>query len=198
MDGKVAKELLHIREWLMRAQTIVDAGREAYDDDPLLQEAGDSLMVKLGEAATRLSRGGYVPPGGVDWSEAIANRNWIIHQYDQVDRDITWTTLSRDLPEWRSSLAPVIAEAERSLGGGAGGSPSVAERPHRDPGRATLRLDQLHEHAVRAPGMDERDGSVRTRPRCPVDQLDAGIGQLRERGRDIGHLEADVVEPLPP
>lgn len=74
MDAKVAKELLHIREWLIRAQTIVDAGREAYDDDPLLQEAGDSLMVKLGEAANRLSRGGYAPPDGIDWSDAITDR----------------------------------------------------------------------------------------------------------------------------
>lgn len=50
MDSKVAKEFLHIRDWLSRAGDIVDHGRDAYQDDPLLQEAGDSLMMKLGEA----------------------------------------------------------------------------------------------------------------------------------------------------
>lgn len=48
MDRKVAKELLHIRGWLERADTIASQGKAAYLADDLLQEAGDSLMMKLG------------------------------------------------------------------------------------------------------------------------------------------------------
>lgn len=50
MDRRIAKELLHIRDWLDRVQVIVAGGRQAYDDDVMLQEAGDSLMMKIGEA----------------------------------------------------------------------------------------------------------------------------------------------------
>jgi hypothetical protein len=56
MELKAAKELLHIRAWLSRVDEIVRRGKEAYLADDLLQEAGDSLMMKLGEAANRLSR----------------------------------------------------------------------------------------------------------------------------------------------
>ena len=56
MNRKVAKEILHVRDWLDRAQAIVDRGEDAYLTDVLLQEAGDSLMMKLGEASKRLSR----------------------------------------------------------------------------------------------------------------------------------------------
>lgn len=49
MDRRTAKELLHVRDWLDKAQTLVAAGREAYDADERRQEAGDSLMMKLGE-----------------------------------------------------------------------------------------------------------------------------------------------------
>ena len=49
MDRKVAKDLLHIREWLDRAHDIVSRGQDVYARDALLQEAGDSLMMKLGE-----------------------------------------------------------------------------------------------------------------------------------------------------
>lgn len=56
MDRKAAKELLHIEGWLERVDEIIQRGTDAYLADELLQEAGDSLMMKLGEAANRLSR----------------------------------------------------------------------------------------------------------------------------------------------
>lgn len=115
MDRKIAKELLHLRDWLDRAQEIVDRGKDAYLRDDLLQEAGDSLMMKLGEASNRLSRAGVEDPRGVAWQDAIANRNWLIHQYDEIDREITWTTLARDLPGWREALTLPLQSAEGVL-----------------------------------------------------------------------------------
>ena len=117
MDRKVAKELLHVRDWLDRAGAIVDRGKETYLRDELLQEAGDSLMMKLGEASNRLSRAGIEGPEGVSWQDAIANRNWLIHQYDEIDREITWTTLVRDLPRWRRALSRAFESAEDVLRG---------------------------------------------------------------------------------
>lgn len=115
MDRRVAKELLHIRDWLMRADEIVARGEDRYLDDELLQEAGDSLMMKLGEAAKRLSKLDVDAPDGVDWALAVANRNFIIHQYDAIDREQTWLTLSIDLPGWHASLRSKIEQAARHL-----------------------------------------------------------------------------------
>lgn len=111
MDRKAAKELLHIRGWLERVEEIRHRGKEPYLADDLLQEAGDSLMMKLGEAANRLARLGVLAPEGVEWALAVANRNFIIHQYDEINREQTWLTLSRDLPAWKSSLLPLFAQA---------------------------------------------------------------------------------------
>lgn len=118
MDRRTAKEFLHIHQWLANGLLIVEAGRDAYDRDELLQEAGDSLMMKLGEAARRLSEAGATPPSGLRWADAIANRNWVIHQYDQIDRDITWSTLERDFAEWQAAVMPTFDEATRALGTG--------------------------------------------------------------------------------
>ena len=115
MDRRTAKEYLHIRDWLLLAQQIVDQGEDAYLSDPLLQEAGDSIMMKIGEAARRLSQRDAVPPEGVRWAEAIANRNWVIHQYDEIDREITWATLSRSIPIWQRALESLFDEAENAL-----------------------------------------------------------------------------------
>lgn len=115
MQLKIAKEILHIRDWLGRAHEVVERSKASYLADDLLQEAGDSLMMKLGEAANRLSRAGVQAPAGVDWALAVANRNWLIHQYDEIDRDVTWATLEQDLAQWRSALEDLFAAAERSL-----------------------------------------------------------------------------------
>ncbi len=98
----------------------MDRGKELYLQDDLLQEAGDSLMMKLGEASNRLSRAGVEAPDGVLWQDAIANRNWLIHQYDEIDREITWTTLARDLPRWRRALARAFQAAADVLADDAG------------------------------------------------------------------------------
>ena len=116
IDRRAAKELLHIRNWLHRVEEIVDRGRDAYLGDNLLQEAGDSLMMKLGEAANRLAKPGVLAPDGVERGIAVANRNFLIHQYGEVDRALTWLTLPVDLPAWRSSLDPLSAEAAGVIG----------------------------------------------------------------------------------
>jgi uncharacterized protein with HEPN domain len=115
MDRKAAKELIHIQGWLERVDAIIQRGKDAYLADDLLQEAGDSLMMKLCEAANRLSRLGVLAPDGVEWALAVANRNFIIHQYDEINRDLTWLTLSRDLPTWRASLEPLFVEAASTV-----------------------------------------------------------------------------------
>lgn len=118
MDRRAAKELMHIQEWLARVAEIVERDKRHYLDDPILQEAGDSLMMKLGEAANRLSRLNVRAPGDVDWALVVANRNFIIHQYDEINRELTWLTLSRDLLEWRSALEALFTEARGVLQSG--------------------------------------------------------------------------------
>lgn len=83
MDIRAAKELLHVEAWLDRIGEIVAKGRHQYLADVLLQEAGDSLMMKVGEAANRLTRLDVLAPSGVEWAVAVANRNVLIHQYNQ-------------------------------------------------------------------------------------------------------------------
>lgn len=113
MDHRTAKELVHVRAWPARVDAIVQRGRAAYMADELLQEAGDSLMMKLGEPATRLARLKAPEPDVVEWRVAVANRNVLIHRYDEINRELTWLTLYRDLREWNTTLEPEFATATR-------------------------------------------------------------------------------------
>lgn len=112
MNVKAAKELMHLANWLTIIESVVAAGEQRYREDVIVQEACDSLMIKMGELATRLARYGVEPPEPVKWADAIANRNWITHQYDEIDRDVTWATLSVSVATWRQALMPLINEAQ--------------------------------------------------------------------------------------
>lgn len=111
MKLRVAKELLHIQRWLDVVESIVDGGKSAYDRDLVAQEAGDSLMIKIGEASKYLAASGVGAPQGVKWSDAAKNREVLAHHYSTVDRNLTWQTLSVSLREWQTALAPLFAEA---------------------------------------------------------------------------------------
>lgn len=116
METRVAKELLHIQRWLSVAASIVAKEKEAYDADDVLQEAGDSLMIKIGESAETLAAHSVRAPACVNWSDAAKNRELLAHHYSVTDREVTWQTLSVSLPSWERALAPLFSEAAAALG----------------------------------------------------------------------------------
>ncbi|MCL2490824.1 MAG: DUF86 domain-containing protein [Propionibacteriaceae bacterium] len=118
MEMRQAKELLHLQHWLAMAAELVQRGRDNYNSDPFQQEAGDSLMMKIGEVARRLDRMGYAPPKKITWTDASDNRNYLLHDYDAVSRNVTWQTLSVDLPEWGRAFAKSFVEARQVIGQG--------------------------------------------------------------------------------
>ena len=116
MDLRIAQDLLHIKRWLSIAASIVARGRNAYDTDPVAQEAGDSLMIKIGEASKNLAARGAMAPTGVTWSDAARNREKLAHHYSIVDRNLTWQTLSVSLPHWEKALTPLFLSAAEVVG----------------------------------------------------------------------------------
>lgn len=97
-------------------------------------------MMRLGEAANRWARLGVLAPDGVEWALAVANRDFIIHQYDEINRERTWLTLSVDLPACAGSLQALIDQAETSIES-EGYSPRQPEvlSPPRQPRRQSCR-----------------------------------------------------------
>ena len=65
-------------------------------------------------------------PEGVERALAVANRNFIIHRYDEINRALTWQTLSADLPEWNASLTSLSHAADAAIG--AGSSDDIGSR----------------------------------------------------------------------
>ncbi|WFP16934.1 HepT-like ribonuclease domain-containing protein [Citricoccus muralis] len=113
----MVKELLHIQRCLSVSASMVVHGKAAYDEDPIAQEAGESVMMNIGEAFTTLVALGATAPPGVRWSDAAKNREKIAHHYSVIVRELTWRTLAESLPRWEKSRSPLFEEAGRTFDG---------------------------------------------------------------------------------
>ncbi len=71
-------------------------------------EAVNRKFEIIGEAARRLSPEGRGAFPEIPWRLITAMRNILIHDYDDVDLDVVWATLQRDVP-------PLITRLEHYL-----------------------------------------------------------------------------------
>jgi uncharacterized protein with HEPN domain len=60
----------------------------------------------LGEAASRVSVETRADVPALPWSKITAMRNWLVHAYFDIDRDVLWRTAAEEIP----ALYPLLTE----------------------------------------------------------------------------------------
>lgn len=76
------------------------------------QEKQDSVIRRLGiigEAVKNLPNDFKVLHKDVAWEEAAGMRNILIHEYFDVDLDVAWDTLNKDLPELKKQIKTLLS-----------------------------------------------------------------------------------------
>ena len=83
---------------------------EDFLHDTQCQDAVIRRIEIIGEAARRVSSQTRELHPEIPWAAMIGMRNLMIHDYDDVDMDIVWDTVHRDLPELLALLDPLSAD----------------------------------------------------------------------------------------
>ncbi|MCK5241842.1 DUF86 domain-containing protein [bacterium] len=83
--------------------------RKDLDNDRKLNLSLVRLLEIIGEAAGRISREDQKQYPDIPWPEVISLRNRLIHGYDQVDFDILWEVLTKDIPVIINPLKKIIS-----------------------------------------------------------------------------------------
>lgn len=105
--------LLHMLDFARQAvQFCRGCTRADLDTDPKSALALARSLELIGEAARHVSARTRADTPAVPWREIIGTRDRLIHAYPEVNLDIVWEIVSKDLPRLIAELEKLLA-AER-------------------------------------------------------------------------------------
>lgn len=91
----------------------LDMDFEAFREDPKTVAAVEGKLQLISEAATRLGDQAEALCPGLPWRNIRGIGNWLRHQYDRVDMQTVWNTVTGELPR----LAAGVRTALEKQGG---------------------------------------------------------------------------------
>jgi len=101
--------LRHILEAAMDSISFSqDKTRASLDTDKMFRFSLVRCVEVIGEASSKLSDGCQNEFPQIPWNKIINMRNRLIHAYYDINLNILWRTITKDLP-------PLIAELEKIL-----------------------------------------------------------------------------------
>jgi uncharacterized protein with HEPN domain len=100
-----------ILEAVERIERHARRGRAAFDTDELIQVWMVRHLQIIGEAASRLSQDARDQHPAVPWRKIIGMRHILVHGYFEVDLDLVWSVVDRELTPLRDAIAPISGES---------------------------------------------------------------------------------------
>ena len=101
--------LIHARE---AVDLLGEASADELKSNRVVQLALMKLVEVVGEAANRISPVTQQRHPEIPWPLIIGMRNRIVHEYDYVNLNILWSTITNELPPLINQLKAITATAE--------------------------------------------------------------------------------------
>ncbi len=106
------ERLRDVLDAIERIERYAVRGRDAYENDELIQSWMILHLQILGEAAARLGRELHDAHPAVPWPQIIAMRNLLIHEYFGIDLNELWQVIERDIPELKPKIESILRHYE--------------------------------------------------------------------------------------
>lgn len=104
----------HMLEMSLQACDIIaNKGRSDYEREIVLRLALTHLIQVIGEAAQQVSGEFQDRHPQVPWREIIGMRHRIVHDYLNVDEDVVWEVVQKDLPQLVIVLEGIVPPGYR-------------------------------------------------------------------------------------
>ncbi|MDD9994089.1 MAG: DUF86 domain-containing protein [Rhodospirillales bacterium] len=110
------RDAIHLVDIVKSAHRIRDyvSGTSRLDflENTQLQDSVIRRLEIIGEAAGRVSPEFRDENPGIPWSKMKGMRNWMIHRYDDIDMDVVWETVERDIPGLIGQLESLLSDQQ--------------------------------------------------------------------------------------
>jgi len=111
-------DLVRLKHMLDAVNEIIDfstnKSRRDLDNDRKLSLSLVHLLEIVGEAASRISKEMRDEYDKIPWQSMIDMRNRLIHGYFDIDLDIVWKTVTKEIPQLKENLEIILKEKEES------------------------------------------------------------------------------------
>ncbi len=92
------ERLRDILEAIAAIERYQDRDRASFEQDELLQNWFLRHLQIIGEAARALPEGARALAPEIPWRSIIGMRSVLVHGYFEIDTDLVWDTVTRDIP----------------------------------------------------------------------------------------------------
>jgi uncharacterized protein with HEPN domain len=86
--------------------------KATFERDELLQNWFVRHLQTIGEAARALPESMRASATEIPWAEIIGMRNVLVHGYFEIDTDIVWDAVIRDVPALKTTVERLLAKLE--------------------------------------------------------------------------------------
>ena len=107
------ERLLDIQEAIERIEKYTSRGRDAFENDELIQTWVLHHLQIIGEAVRALSPQTIEYSKSTEWPKIIGMRNILVHNYFSIDTDIVWAVIENDLQPLKSYIRALLGNEER-------------------------------------------------------------------------------------
>ncbi len=106
----------HILERIKLIEEFTQDGRGAMMSSTMAQEAVLRCFEVMGEAARKVPEPLKQKHSEVSWSQIIAFRNVLIHNYQNVDLNRVWEIIEKQLPILKPQIESILKELDEIYG----------------------------------------------------------------------------------
>jgi uncharacterized protein with HEPN domain len=104
--------LWHIRDAIRRIESHTEGGEEDFFQSEIVQNAVLWNIGIIGEASRQVSDWLKESHPEVPWQQIIAMRNRIVHEYFNVDLNLLWQVVERNVPVLKVQVEDILRELE--------------------------------------------------------------------------------------
>jgi len=109
------RRLLDIAEAIERIEKYASKGREAFEDDELIQNWILHHLQVIGEAARAISEKLKDEHDEMPWQQIVGMRHILFHRYFEVDIDLIWSVVEDDVPVLKQQIDLILKEPEEEI-----------------------------------------------------------------------------------
>ena len=82
--------------------------REDFESNTEFQFASGMCIIQIGELVSRLDEDFMKMHSDIPWRQIKGMRNIYAHDYDIIDNDMVWETITKEIPELREKLKVIF------------------------------------------------------------------------------------------